>query len=358
VAAHIPGMATNNEPRKRNKDTGAPGNGGKFAPDAKAESSVSLGASERNTTVENEAVAWVMNRLPSYGILGENDPWRTDPDRISRIALLTFVKAGDPEVGALIQSAGPQFALDHFSALRRPDLESIGYDTAEVVKRTRRGGYDVVTPEDAGWPAQLDDLGDTAPYALWTDGDKSLLGDADDLVAIGGNRDQEAYGSHMAMELGAALVAENKTLVAGAAGGISGVVHTVALASKSRSVSVISGGFSDMAGQAENALMSKIRADGGLIVSEHPPRTAPARDGNPELRARLTAALAGVTVVADGNEVAAVLGQARAAKALGRPVYAFPGAVTARESAGANELIAEGTAQLAVSVDDLLKRIL
>src|SRR5437899_2604992 len=78
---------------------------------------------------------------------------------------------------------------------------------------------------DSEWPTQLAALGVASPVALW------LLGSADlrfaclRSVSIVGSRAATAYGSHVGMEMAAALAERGWVIVSGGAFGIDGAAH-------------------------------------------------------------------------------------------------------------------------------------
>jgi DNA processing protein len=93
---------------------------------------------------------------------------------------------------------------------------------------------------------------------------------------------------------------------------------------------------------SKHALYRRIRAD-GAAVSELPPGTAVCR-WSFHARNRIIAALSAMTVVVEGRERSGALITARYAHALGRPVGAVPGRITAPLAAGPNALLATGAA--------------
>ncbi|MFF3443564.1 recombinase family protein [Streptosporangium sp. NPDC002721] len=80
-----------------------------------------------------------------------------------------------------------------------------------------RIGARLVVPGDPEWPTQLDDLGDSRPYALWLHGDADLRFSCLRSVAVVGSRAATPYGTHVAAEFGAGLSEKGWGVVSGSA---------------------------------------------------------------------------------------------------------------------------------------------
>jgi DNA processing protein len=105
---------------------------------------------------------------------------------------------------------------------------------------------------------------------------------------------------------------------------------------------------------AHGALIERIAAT-GLVVSEYPPGSVPARHRF-LVRNRLIAALGGGTVVVEAAVRSGAQRTASDTEALGRLVMAVPGPVTSGPSAGCHQLIRDG-ALLVTCADDVLEAV-
>src|SRR5699024_1594988 len=98
-------------------------------------------------------------------------------------------------------------------------------------------------PGDRDWPVSVDDLGDSAPSVLWTQGAASILArPPSNLVTITGARAATSYGEHVAAETAGDLVQEERIIVDGGAYGIEGATHRAALAAGGDTIAVLAGG--------------------------------------------------------------------------------------------------------------------
>ena len=216
-------------------------------------------------------------------------------------------------------------------------------------------------PEDAAWPreafAACALCGAAAlapPVALWVRGPRSAGELSDRAVAVVGARAATGYGTHVAGELGAGLAAAGATVVSGAAIGIDGAAHRGALGVGGATVAVLACGIDRAYPAAHAALLERIAAT-GLVVSEYPPGSVPARHRF-LVRNRLIAALGGGTVVVEAAVRSGAQRTAADTEALGRLVMAVPGAVTSGPSAGCHQLIRDG-ALLVTGADDVLEAV-
>ena len=144
------------------------------------------------------------------------------------------------------------------------------------------------------------------------------------------------------------------TVVSGAAIGIDGAAHRGALAVDGATVAVLACGVDRVYPAAHATLLERIAAT-GLVVSEYPPGSVPARHRF-LVRNRLIAALGAGTVVVEAALRSGAQRTAADTEALGRLVMAVPGPVTSGPSAGCHQLIRDG-ALLVTSADDVLEAV-
>jgi DNA processing protein len=197
--------------------------------------------------------------------------------------------------------------------------------------------------------------GDLAPpIALWVRGPGVLDELCAQAAAIVGARAATGYGLHVAGELGAGLATAGFTVVSGAAIGVDGAAHRGALAPGGPTVAVLACGIDRSYPAAHEALLERIAAT-GVIVSEYPPGSVPARHRF-LVRNRLIAGLAAGTVVVEAGLRSGAQRTAADARSLGRPVMAVPGPVTSGRSAGCHRMIREG-AVLVTRVEEVLEEV-
>lgn len=201
-------------------------------------------------------------------------------------------------------------------------------------------------------PKAVADFGDRTPYVLWARGATSFLArPMEDFVTITGARASTAYGEHMAGELAADLVRNERVVVAGGAYGIEGAAHRSALAAGGDTIAVLAGGVDRPYPAGHRELLDRV-ADVGLLVSEMPPGATPTRHRF-LARGRLIAALSEASVVVEAGVRSGSLRVAAEARVLGRGVGAVPGPVTSVTSAGPHMLLREGTARVVTNATDV-----
>lgn len=222
-------------------------------------------------------------------------------------------------------------------------------DPAEVQRRHEQAGVRLARRGGAGFPARL--VGDPEPPAvLFSQGAPELL--EHPTVAIVGTRRCTRYGADVAFDLGRAAAAHGVAVVSGLAIGIDAAAHAGALAADGvPPVGVVGSGL-DRIYPRENAVLWRMVAQRGLLLSEAPLGAAPERWRFPA-RNRVLAALSDACIVVESHVDGGALGTATEAAQRGRTVAAVPGPIRSPASAGTNRLIAEGGGVLC-DVEDLL----
>jgi DNA processing protein len=267
---------------------------------------------------------------------------------------------GPVEAARRVRSGEVPDAVAAETAARR-ELDLAEQDLAEAHRRGAR----LLVPEAPDWPAwplcALDTATDGnlrffgSPLALWTRGAGDLAAATERSVAIVGARAASGYGEHAAAEFGHDLACDGFTVASGAAYGIDGSAHRGALAAGGPTIAVLGSGV-DVEYPAGHASLLEAVADAGLILSEYPPGTPPARHRF-LVRNRLIAALAQGTVVVEAGRRSGARNTAATARGLGRPVLAVPGSIHSATSVGCHELVRSGAAELAVCVADIVEAV-
>lgn len=226
-----------------------------------------------------------------------------------------------------------------FAARTRPE---------RVATELERCGARLVTAEDEEYPVQLNELADP-PAGLFVRGrpPPSRVG----TVAVVGARRCTDLGRELARGIGHDLATFGACVVSGAAYGIDAAAHEGALRARGWTLAVLGCGIDARSGGSRD-LLGRI-AETGTIVSEYPPGVPPEPFRFPA-RNRIVAGLASALVVVEGAERSGSLISARHALAIGREVFAVPGAVTNPLSTVPNTLIREGATPIR-DVDDLLQ---
>lgn len=271
-------------------------------------------------------------------------------------------------VVALVAEVGPVEAAARIrrgevseAVAKRTSARRTAECTAADLAAGFAAGARLVVPEDDEWPhwtfLPLEHCPDdelAVPLALWVRGPRRLDELTERAVAIVGSRNATAYGSHVAGELAAGAADRGFTVVSGAALGIDGAAHRGALAADGPTVAVLACGIDRAYPAAHDTLLRRI-ADTGLVVSEYPPGSVPARHRF-LVRNRLIAGLAAGTVVVEAGLRSGAARTASDTAALGRPLMAVPGRVTDGAAAGCHRLIRSG-AQLVTRTEEVLEAV-
>jgi DNA processing protein len=307
---------------------------------------------------------------------GKDLPTATQPFgeeiRLARAYLMRVAEPPATALLALVDSVGPVAAaarvraadvppavLAETSARRHLDLAAGDLaDAAQV-------GARLVVPEDEEWPAwQLLCLAAAAdrgqrwsgtPLGLWARGPASMADVFDRAVGVVGARSATSYGEHVAAEVGFGLAGAGMTVVSGAAYGIDGSAHRGALNAAGTTVAVLACGVDRDYPSGHAALLDRI-AETGLVLSEYPPGTPPAKHRF-LVRNRLIAALSAGTVVVEAGVRSGARNTATTAAALGKVVMAVPGPITSAASVGCHDLLRTGAATIAGSLAEILEAV-
>lgn len=273
---------------------------------------------------------------------------RMQGERMARVALSMVAEPNDSTTGRVLAQVGGVETLrliesnDPVPGLARADTmiwherfaARVTPDLPDRVAETQGGEFDTLLPADKEWPAGLDDLGERAPYLLWTRGATSFVMAAlSNRVTITGSRAATSYGEHVAGELATGLADEERVVVSGGAYGIEGAAHKSVLAASGQKIAVLAGGLDRPYPAGHSELLGRI-GDVGLLVSELPPGAAPTRHRF-LARNRLLTALSGATVIPEAGPRSGSMTTVIAAHVLGRGVGAVSGPVTSATSSGA-----------------------
>jgi len=232
------------------------------------------------------------------------------------------------------------------------DLVAVGAALESQV--AARGGRFLLRGEE-GYP----DFGGLAdpPEALWVRGALGGAGgDGGDrlppAVAVVGARKADPGATHLARRFGASLAGAGYTVVSGGALGVDAAAHDGANEAGGATVAVLGSGVLRPLPARNRRLFGRMLAGRGGLASELPPLEGARAEHFPR-RNRLIAALARAVVVVRAATGSGSLYTARAAVALGRPVFVVPAPGLGPASAGGEALLAGGAIAVR-SADELL----
>ncbi|GAA3835580.1 MULTISPECIES: DNA-processing protein DprA [Amycolatopsis] len=298
---------------------------------------------------------------------------KLDAERLARSYLVRVAEPPAPAVVDFVAQHGPVAAAE---AIRAGDCPNRVRDETEA-RRTHdhaqrdldegaRLGMRLLIPEDDEWPgwpllslqlaASRGVQGVAPPLALWVRGQVRFDEATEQAVAIVGARAATGYGEHVAGDFASALAGQGVSVFSGAAYGVDGAAHRGALFVGGTTVALLGCGLDAGYPAGHVVLLDKIAEHGGLVVSEYPPGTPPARHRF-LVRNRLIAALSEGTIVVEAGRRSGARNTATTAGALGKVVMAVPGPITSALSIGCHELIRESGATLVASVDDVIETV-
>lgn len=210
--------------------------------------------------------------------------------------------------------------------------------------------------DDTAFPAvRLGVLGDDTPLGLFLRGSLDLSEAlAAPCVALVGTRNATDYGKRTAFALAEELAGRGVTIISGLALGIDTAAHEGALEANGKTLAILGPGV-DVVYPSENQKLFDSIVSRGLLISETPPGHAPEPYLFP-LRNRIISALADAVVVVESDTHGGAMITAKLARAQGRPLFAVPGRIDQRLSAGPNSLIRTG-AGLITCAQDLLEAL-
>jgi DNA processing protein len=252
---------------------------------------------------------------------------------IDRFGDIEAIFDATPEELATIPRVGGELA----QRLGAVSLEAL----EEELSALSDEGIDVLTWDDADYPANLRDAADSPPV-LFVRG-ALLAGDAD-AVAIAGTREPSTYTADLARKWALELASRGHTVVSGLALGIDTAAHRGALeAPEGRTLAVLGSGLR-LVTPRENVELAEQVVRRGALLSEVRPGTAP-RGTTLMARDRIITGLSRVTIIVEAREKSGSVDTGRHALRQGRPLFALAG------SPGTNLLARMGAVPLQPDVD-------
>lgn len=229
-------------------------------------------------------------------------------------------------------------------------LENRSLDEAErILEKCGKKEIFVVTYADALYPQRLKNIYHP-PLMLYGKG-KMPLFDEEVAVAVVGTRGCTPYGIRCAQELGYELTQQGGMVISGMARGIDAAAMEGALRFGGFTCGVLGGGV-DVVYPRENRRLYEDVAATGVLLSEYPPTTEPVSWHFPH-RNRIMSGLSVATLVIEAPEKSGALITAAAAAEQGREVFAVPGPISSKESAGCHQLIRDGAGLVSCGWDIL-----
>lgn len=205
---------------------------------------------------------------------------------------------------------------------------------------------------DEEYPRRLEDCAD-APLMLFTSGDASL--NPTHSIAVVGTRHATPYGIDFVKRMVRTLAdkcIDPPTIISGLALGIDIAAHRAALECGLPTVAVLAHGLNTIYPACHRSAAVDIIRSGGALVTEYA-SVDTIHKGNFPARNRIVAGMTDCTVVVESGAKGGAMLTARVAFAYNRDVFALPGRISDRYSAGCNSLLASQTASLLTDAEQL-----
>ncbi len=250
----------------------------------------------------------------------------------------------------------PQSQVSAFSTvlselIREPSLWGRVAAEMDLVDKS---GAELLTMDDPRYPGILHSSYDP-PLLLYVKGDLGAL-DLQSMitVAIVGTRRPTRYGERLSASIAAGLTEAGVVIVSGMARGCDSAAHRGSLGAGGKTIAVLGTGI-DRIYPGENRGLYEEIAESGLLVSEFP-MGAPPHPQNFPRRNRIISGLSMGVLVSEAPIRSGAMMTARLALEDGKEIFALPGRVDSKESAGTNKLIKDG-ALLVEGADDILEAL-
>jgi len=289
-----------------------------------------------DAVLPDDAGAWLtLNRVPG---LGPRTLYRLlqccpDPELLLSASAARLAELGVPEPAR--------------RALRRADRAAAAADRAWLAGP----GRSLLTLACPDYPPPLLATPEP-PILLFLEGRRAALATAG--VAVVGSRRPTATGQALARRFAGELAAAGFPVVSGLAAGIDGAAHAGALAAGGPTLAVVGNGLDRVYPRSHHGLARAV-TERGLLLSEYPPGTPPARHHFPRRNRIIAGLVLGVLVVEAAPRSGSLI-TARLAAEAGREVFAVPGSVLNPLAQGCHALIRDG-ARLVEGIADLLEEL-
>ena len=252
-----------------------------------------------------------------------------------KIALLEHFR--DPEE---IHHSEPE-ALERIPGMTEKQLEALqNKDLTQaqaILAECEEKGIGILVYGEESYPNRLRNTYDP-PLVLYF---KGVLPDWEQVPVIGivGTRKATPYGLNTALRFGRQIAACGALVVSGGAFGIDTMAMQGALDTGRPVVGVLGCGV-DVVYPKKNKQLFSLVTENGCLLSEYPPKTAPAPWRFPE-RNRIISGISNGLLVVEAPEKSGALITADRAMEQGRDVFAVPGNIDVPSCVGSNALLQE-----------------
>jgi DNA protecting protein DprA len=222
-------------------------------------------------------------------------------------------------------------------------------ESEAIYAQCKNEGIKLLTPLHKAYPKRLFSI-KHKPLLLYCRGIVPALDNYACIAAVG-TRDMSEYGRNNAYTLAYDMAKVGAVIISGLARGVDGICHRGALDAGGFTVAVLGCGIDRIYPSEHKTLYEEI-AKNGLLISEYKPGTPPEGRNFP-VRNRIISGLSDGTLVVECSEQSGAMHTARHALSQGRDLFALPGKVGEKNSAGVNKLIGDG-AKIVTKAADII----
>jgi len=208
----------------------------------------------------------------------------------------------------------------------------------------------IVTLTDSNYPSLLKEIHDPPPFLTYV----GSLNNSCPCLSIVGSRNATSYGLSSGEHLGFNLAKKGFQIVSGMARGIDTAAHKGALKAKGKTYAILGSGLNQIYPAENKALFHKIKKN-GAVISEFDVNQFPNPINFP-IRNRIIAGMSVGTCVVEAAQRSGSLITARLAGEYCREVYAVPGSINSKKSAGTHHLLKQG-AKLVENEMDIIEEL-
>lgn len=208
---------------------------------------------------------------------------------------------------------------------------------------------EIITIKDSKYPKQLKNI-KNPPKMIYAEGNIELLNS--NIISIIGSRVCSENGIELTQKFAKDLVYQDITIASGMAVGIDTVAHKATLQEKGKTIAVLGNGLKNIFPKENIDLFHKIINQGGLVISEYPPKEK-ANSNHFLERNRIVSGISLGVLVIEAAHRSGTSVTAKLALEQGKKIFAIPHEINDLHGVGTNRLIKKG-AKIVTTTEDII----
>lgn len=201
-----------------------------------------------------------------------------------------------------------------YSILENKQMDRVN----DILNRCNSNGISILTKQDKFYPNKAKMYGD-APPILYYKGNLRVI---EHTVGIVGARRCSQETKQQVADITRKFISNNYTIISGMAKGVDSYAHTACINSNGYTIAILGNGL-DICYPSEHIKLMESIEKNGLLISEYPPATPPAKYTFPQ-RNRLISAWSDELVIAEAGKGSGALITAEYARKYNKKVYFIP----------------------------------